>query len=479
MTDHLVRDRPTRRSPEDGAATIPAIGIDPSPLPAGELGPEAPTLPARLLERWRRRRSGPAAAAATADVTLDADPVSVVSEAPPADDAPSAPVPAAPVTVVPGAGEVSGATEADAPDAGGARPVPPEVLDPGATGPASAGDPPPAVDAQAAPRRLRIDPRIRQRRIAVKREEGRRRLRLLVAATAVPVALVVAFGLVRSPFFAVGHVRVSGTAHVSEAEVVQASGLLGRHQLVDVRGSAVAAGVERLPWVAGVVVARRWPSTVVIAVTERLPVAIVGGVGDRHLVDGQGRVLGSAPVDAPLPIISGDPSPPAVAPTGGSSAAPSAAAAVPGGAAAPGSVATTAVPSGTTVPSTGAAPTSAPAVSPPAAPAPAPAPVPSPVVLPAPGSPGSFLATAYRSGLVAATALPPALVARVSAVLVEPDGSVRLLLVGGATARIGPPRDLALKMEAVLTILTQVKVGSGTIDVTVPSAPVLVGGPGA
>jgi cell division protein FtsQ len=87
--------------------------------------------------------------------------------------------------------------------------------------------------------------------------------------------------------------------------------------------------------------------------------------------------------------------------------------------------------------------------------------------------PGGVVPPTYRPGLLVVTAVPPALRPHIGSVLVGPDATVRLSLVGGALAVLGDTSDLAQKLEAVLTIVARVRIGQVAIDVTVPSAPVL------
>jgi hypothetical protein len=92
------------------------------------------------------------------------------------------------------------------------------------------------------------------------------------------------------------------------------------------------------------------------------------------------------------------------------------------------------------------------------------------------GAAGSIIDPAYAPALQVARALPAGLVSRVTGIVVTADGSVDLHL-GRSSAQLGLPSDaLAEKLQAVETMLDKVNVGTAIIDVTVASAPVLVGG---
>lgn len=160
----------------------------------------------------------------------------------------------------------------------------------------SGGTPPP----RPAPARpplarpaLPMDTRIRARRIAVVREEGRRRLRVLFGVAAVVSLGGVAAALSRSPLLDVDHVRVLGAERTAPAAVVRAGGLADQPLMVSVDTGAVSRRVEALPWVLDARAERRWPGTVRIEVTEREPAAVVPVDGGRRwaLVDATGQVL--------------------------------------------------------------------------------------------------------------------------------------------------------------------------------------------
>ena len=142
-----------------------------------------------------------------------------------------------------------------------------------------------------APTGPRIDPRIRQRRIAVTRHQGRRRLRVLVGALALVTATVLGVLVLHLSWFRVSHIEVRGADRTGVARV-DASARVALHQpMLSVDTSAVARRVQRLPWVASVSVTKSWPSSLVVSVVERTPVAQVADGPRWALLDGTGRVL--------------------------------------------------------------------------------------------------------------------------------------------------------------------------------------------
>mgnify|MGYP000303564184 CR=1 FL=1 len=145
-----------------------------------------------------------------------------------------------------------------------------------------------------------MDPRIRERRVAVLRDAGRRRLRMVLVALGLAGAVAVAFGLTRSPVFDVDEVRVLGAAKTTPTQIEEAGGLAGGPQLADVKPAVVAARLARLPWILEAKVVRHWPGTVEVTVVERTPLATLpSAAGGWALVDETGRVLEGTPEPAP------------------------------------------------------------------------------------------------------------------------------------------------------------------------------------
>lgn len=149
-----------------------------------------------------------------------------------------------------------------------------------------------------------VDPRLRARRRAVMRSEGRRRLRRLgVVAAGAGVGLA-GWLLALSPLLDVDRVEVRGAERSGPEAVREAAGVGPGDAMVTLRLRRAVAAVEALPWVATATSERRWPGTVVVSVVERRPVASVAVAqpGARTaptwmLVDDHGRLL--APVQEP------------------------------------------------------------------------------------------------------------------------------------------------------------------------------------
>jgi cell division protein FtsQ len=137
-----------------------------------------------------------------------------------------------------------------------------------------------------------IDPRLRARRISVRRDEGRRRLRRLTGLGIVAAAIVLAVGVTRSPVLDVDRIEVVGAAHTQVGVVQRAAGIRRHAPMTDVNLDRARRDVLALPWVNTVSIQREWPASVRVVITERTAVAVVtAGQQGFALVDGTGRVL--------------------------------------------------------------------------------------------------------------------------------------------------------------------------------------------
>jgi cell division protein FtsQ len=145
-----------------------------------------------------------------------------------------------------------------------------------------------------------MDPRISARRTAVTREQGRRRLRVVLILLAAVTALVGIWFLLHTPLVSARSITVDGNTHETAAQVVQQSGLAGHPPLLEVNAGAVAARVERLPWVRSASVRVEWPESVTITVTEEVPRLVMSEPGAQWAtLSTDGRVLAVAPARPP------------------------------------------------------------------------------------------------------------------------------------------------------------------------------------
>jgi cell division protein FtsQ len=161
-----------------------------------------------------------------------------------------------------------------------------------------------------------IDPRIRERRVAVTRAEGRRRLRILLTLVVIASVIGVAWLVVQSPFLAVRTINVRGADAAGQLQVQQAAKVGHGAALLFVDTGAVAKRVETLSWVAKANVDKDLPNALTITVVQRRPAAWVkrkvatgrpeDTVGAAVIVDRHGRVLGDAVTPPPgIPELKG------------------------------------------------------------------------------------------------------------------------------------------------------------------------------
>jgi cell division protein FtsQ len=171
---------------------------------------------------------------------------------------------------------------------------PPVVLLPGAAD----------IDADAEPE-LRIEPKLRARRIEIRRAARRHRRRMVVSVGLLVLFVAAAAAALYSPLLDVDHIRVAGSYHMGRAQVVEASGIREGDRLFDLDPNAAVRKVERLPWVRTARVERRWPDGVTIRVTERAPVATIATEGGSKLAITTGGVVAgrASALDLALPTV--------------------------------------------------------------------------------------------------------------------------------------------------------------------------------
>ena len=137
-----------------------------------------------------------------------------------------------------------------------------------------------------------IEPRLRQRRIGIRRAEGRRRLKRAALVGVVLAVVVGVLALLGSSLFAVSDVSVSGQRYADDATVAAVvEDLDGTPTLLVDVGDAERR-LEEIPWVESARVRTDFPDSVSIELREREPLATVRGLDGRYRVlDREGRVL--------------------------------------------------------------------------------------------------------------------------------------------------------------------------------------------
>jgi len=152
----------------------------------------------------------------------------------------------------------------------------------------------------------RIEPRLRDRRIAVKRAIGRKRLKWIAAGVVAVGAVVGVLAVLGSGLFAIHHIRVEGAVYSQGTALDEILADLEGANVLRVDTAAVERQLERIPWVADARVTTDFPNGAVVEIRERQPVLAYEG-SDQHfrVIDADGRVLAvldGQPVDY-LPLV--------------------------------------------------------------------------------------------------------------------------------------------------------------------------------
>lgn len=145
----------------------------------------------------------------------------------------------------------------------------------------------------SAPPRQRppMDERIRERRRNVRQAAARRRRRRTFAVLWLIVLAAGAYGVTRSPLFAITGVTVAGVEPEQADAIREAAAVQAGQNLLDADLEAARVRVTALPWIADARLRREPPSTVAVEVTPRRPVAVVEGLGATAIVDSSAFVI--------------------------------------------------------------------------------------------------------------------------------------------------------------------------------------------
>lgn len=138
----------------------------------------------------------------------------------------------------------------------------------------------------------RIEPRLRQRRIAVKRAAGRKRLRWAVIGGVFVVAIIAGLAVLGSSWFAINKVKVDGVVYANADAVQAVVDELEGTPVLRADTASAEAQLEAIAWVEDARVTTQFPHGATIEIRERAPVASYQGPDGRfRVIDGHGRVL--------------------------------------------------------------------------------------------------------------------------------------------------------------------------------------------
>lgn len=100
-------------------------------------------------------------------------------------------------------------------------------------------------------------------------------------------------------------VEVRGTVRLAASQVRAWAAVPLGEPLWVTEGSEIMSRLEGRPWIRSVTVTKRFPDTVVIEVTERVPTAVATSDRSRLLVDADGSVIGPTTLSQGFPLILG------------------------------------------------------------------------------------------------------------------------------------------------------------------------------
>jgi cell division protein FtsQ len=134
------------------------------------------------------------------------------------------------------------------------------------------------------------------------------RPRRWLARGAVAVASLLVLGLgvlgfLRSPYFAADHISVEGAKRLAPERVLRIGGIESGQNVVTLDTAASERRLETDPWISSASVTTDLPDTVVVRISERVPVASVPTHDGWEVVAADGVVVTTATKEPRLPTV--------------------------------------------------------------------------------------------------------------------------------------------------------------------------------
>ncbi|CAN5747948.1 hypothetical protein BH24ACT5_BH24ACT5_24270 [soil metagenome] len=149
----------------------------------------------------------------------------------------------------------------------------------------------------------RMEPRMRERRVAVRRAVGRKRLRIVAVIGGAAAIIVATLAILGSSLFAIETVDVEGAVYSQGQQLDEVVDQLRGANVLRVDTDVIERQLEAIPWVAEARVTTDFPRGATVEIRERVPVLGYLAADNRYRVlDGDGRViaiLDCHPIDYP------------------------------------------------------------------------------------------------------------------------------------------------------------------------------------
>lgn len=136
------------------------------------------------------------------------------------------------------------------------------------------------------------------------RKKIRRRIIFIILLSAAIISTALYIGYY-SNLLIVKKIEVRGAQEVPVQFITETAQVTLNTQLLRIPTVAVVERLSAINQIGRAEVRRGWPSTLVIEVTERIPLAITDTPEGRFLVDNSGLAYLAAPADANFPLVSG------------------------------------------------------------------------------------------------------------------------------------------------------------------------------